>query len=278
LGPLAKAKGPKELRNNCWPNDPELDYNHLQLDIHRITFIIMLSLVAVIIGLAKGGMGGILGSLATPLLSLVMPPGQVLGLLLPLLMLADLPAVWLYWRQWEWKWIRLMLPGAVFGILLGTIFVISVPGRTLQVVLGVIVLLFTFYKVMEKRILAVWHYQTRTWHGVIAGTLSGVSSALAHNGGPPVAIYLLMQDGMSIPGFNATCAIFFAILNLIKLPFYFYAGLFDGQLLLSVLWVVPLLPLGVWIGIWVSRRLDQRVYEGAIVALLGLTAVLLIFV
>ncbi len=238
----------------------------------------MLALVAFVVGLAKGGLGGVLGSLATPLLSLVMPANQVVGLLLPLLMLADIPAVWIYWKKWDWKWVQLMLPGAVIGVVGATAFIVAVPARTLQITLGVFVLLFTAYKLAEKRILASWRYTPHNWHGTLAGTLSGLASALAHNGAPPATIYLLMQEGVTALTFNATCAIFFAILNLFKLPFYLYAGLLDGRLLLSSLWTVPLVPLGVWLGVRTARRFDPQTFERVILALLAFTAVVLIFV
>ena len=246
--------------------------------IHQIAFLSMLALVAFVIGLAKGGLGGVLGSVAAPLLSLVMPVGQVVGLLLPLLMVADLPAVGLYWKQWDWKWVRLMLPGAVIGVVAATVFIVSVPARSLQVALGVIVLLFTAYKLVEKRILASWSYRPEDWHGLLAGSFSGLASTLAHNGGPPVTIYLLMQKDVTTLSFNATCAIFFAILNLVKLPFYLYAGLIDPRLLIRSLWVVPLVPLGVWLGVWSARRFNAQTFERLILVLLAVTAVILIVV
>ncbi|HVN53658.1 MAG TPA: sulfite exporter TauE/SafE family protein [Anaerolineaceae bacterium] len=248
------------------------------MDPHQITFLLMLGLVAFVLGLAKGGLGGVLGSVAAPLLSLVMPVGQVIGLLLPLLMVADIPAVGLYWKQWDWKWVRLMLPGAAAGVVAATFFIVSVPSRLLQIALGVIVLLFTVYKLAEKRILAGWNYQPEDWHGFLAGALSGLTSALAHNGGPPVTIYLLMQKNMTVLSFNATCAIFFAILNLVKLPFYLFARLIDPGLLARSLWVIPLMLLGVWLGVRSAQRFDAQTFERLILALLAMTAIVLIFV
>jgi uncharacterized protein len=238
----------------------------------------MLVLVALIIGLAKGGMGGVLGSLAAPLLSLVLPANQVVGLLLPLLILADIPAVWFYWRQWDWKWVRLMLPGAVLGVLGATFFLVSVPARLLQLILGLIVLLFTLYKLVEKRIFSGHTYHPRSWHAALAGILSGLTSALAHNGGPPVTIYLLMQEDVTVLSFNATCALFFAILNLVKLPFYLFAHLLNWSQLGRIAWVMPLVLLGVWLGVWAARRIEPRLFERVILVMLALTGLLLIFI
>jgi uncharacterized membrane protein YfcA len=59
-------------------------------------FYIMAGFVAFLIGLSKGGLGGMPGALATPLMMLVMPAKQVIGLLLPILMFADVFAVAAY--------------------------------------------------------------------------------------------------------------------------------------------------------------------------------------
>ena len=239
-------------------------------------FYLMTALVALIIGLSKGGLGGMPGALATPLMALVMPADQAIGLLLPILMLADVFAVALHWRRWNGRLVWLLIPGAVVGVTIGTYFITNAPTRTLQIALGVIVLLFAVYKIFEKRILGLFHYQPRDWHGMVAGTITGFSSALAHTGGPPVSVYLLMQD--IPPGvFNATAAIFFLILNWIKVPYYWYAGLFNFQLLWQVAWILPLVPLGVWLGKQFSNKVNKETFDQVMVALLVIASILLIF-
>ncbi len=240
-----------------------------------ILFYGMAVLVALLIGFAKGGLGGTLGALATPLMALVMPAKEVIGLLLPLLILADVFAVSSYWKQWDWKLIVLLTPGAVAGVTIATFFIINVPEKTLKISLGIIVLIFALYKIFEARLFRSQTYQARDWHGIAAGTLAGFSSALAHTGGPPISIYLLLRR-VSTRTFNATSALFFAILNWIKVPYYFYANLFDFQRLLGMIWVLPLLPVGVWAGKRLADRISQEAFERVIVVLLVVTALFLI--
>jgi uncharacterized membrane protein YfcA len=245
------------------------------MTINLTVFFLMTALVAFMIGLAKGGLGGTLGALATPLMALVMPADQVIGLVLPILMLADVFAVALHWRRWEMKYVWLLLPGAVAGVTIGTLFITNAPTRALQVGLGVIILLFAVYRVFERLILGSLKYQGRDWHGLLAGSVAGFSSALAHTGGPPVSIYLLMQD-VTPRLFIATSALFFLILNWIKVPYYFYAGLFDFDRLWAIAWLMPLVPLGVWVGRWAGDRVDKDTFNWVITALLAISAVLLI--
>lgn len=241
-----------------------------------IIFILMTAVVAFMIGLAKGGLGGTLGALATPMMALVMPPERVIGLLLPILMLADVFAVALHWGRWQRRMIVLLLPGSVAGVTIGTLFITNAPTEIIKIGLGIVVLLFAVYKILEKRILGALIYQSRDWHGLVAGTVAGFSSALAHTGGPPVSIYLLMQN--VTPGmFVATSALFFMILNWIKVPYYWYAHLFDLNALLQILWLLPLVPLGVWLGKWAADRIKKETFDSIIVVLLAVTALLLIF-
>ncbi|MGB5844308.1 MAG: TSUP family transporter, partial [Anaerolineales bacterium] len=94
------------------------------MTVDPLIFYIMVAVIAFMIGLAKGGLGGTLGALATPLLALVMPADQVIGLILPILMLADIFAVSFHWRRWNSKLVLLLIPGAVVGVTIGT-FVIT---------------------------------------------------------------------------------------------------------------------------------------------------------
>jgi hypothetical protein len=76
--------------------------------------------------------------------------------------------------------------------------------------------------------------------------------------------------------FIATTAIFFLILNYIKLPFYLYAGLFDWDLLRRALPLLVLAPLGVWIGKAFVLRVNKEVYERVILLFLVISALLVL--
>ena len=237
--------------------------------------VFLFALAAFWIGLSKGGLGGAAGALVTPTLALVMPPEQVVGLVLPVLMLADLFALSAHWGRWQRRYVLLLLPGALVGVTVGTLFITNAPTELLRLTLGIIVLLFGLYKLLERRLLNQLAYRSRNWHGLVAGTVAGFSSALAHTGGPPVSIYLLMQQ---IPPrvFVATSVLFFFVLNWIKVPYYFYARLFDFQRLATLAWVLPLVPAGVWLGRWATERNEPRAFEGLIVGFLLISGLLLV--
>jgi uncharacterized membrane protein YfcA len=243
---------------------------------HPTEFLIMLAAVTFLISLSKGGLGGMAGSLATPLMALVMPVNQVLGLILPFMLLADVFAIALHWRKWDGRLVWLLIPGAVIGVTIGTFFIANAPTNVLKIGLAVIALLFVAYKLVEKRLLAALEYKERSWHGWLAGTTAGFASSLAHSGSPPISIYLMLLN-VTPTVFLGTSVLFFAILNWIKVPYYHYIHLFDFQELKQVAWVFLIVPFGVWFGRWLVTKVSKTIFDNIILVLLLITAILLIF-
>lgn len=239
-------------------------------------FYIVVALVGILIGLSKGGMGAVLVILVTPLLTLVMPTSDAVSLSLPLLIFADAFALYVYWNQWDMRYVRLMLPSAILGIVFGTLLLATLPDLTLRRLLGIFTLIFVAYRLLSERLLAI-HYQPQAWHGYAAGAASGLGSALANTGSPPFTAYMLLQ-GVSPEVFAATTTIFFAIVNALKLPAQIVAGLMHFDRLLATLWVLPLIVAGVWAGRWMIRRMNQPLFERMLLVLLALASVVLIFV
>jgi len=242
-----------------------------------LPFYLAAGTAALFIALGKGGLGGMTGVLATPIMSLVIPVNEALGLILPMLLVADVFAAYVHWRRWEPRLLRLMLPAAVIGVALGTAAATSVPPLVLRRLLGAIAVVFVVYKLREKRLLSHWgHGQPRPWHAWLAGGVSAFGSAMAHSGGPPVMIYLIQQE--LAPGvFAATLAAFFALVNVMKVPSYLLAGVLDATQFVRILIVLPLLPLGVWLGKLFATKVKQEPYERLMLVLLVMAGGFLLF-
>ncbi len=240
-----------------------------------LAFYLVTAFVILLIGLSKGGLGGAAGGAATPLLALVMPPELAIGLLLPLLILTDVFAVAAHWGHWDKRLLIYLVPASLIGITLATALITSISSEALKTGLAIFVIIFVIYRLFEKRIQAALTYESRNWHGILAGSVAGFTSTLAHTGGPPITIYLLLQN---IPPrtFIATSAIYFAIINWLKVPYYLYAGILHPQQLIEIVWLLPLIPLGVLIGRWLSVRIDKSTFDRLIIVLLVISAVLLL--
>jgi hypothetical protein len=110
-----------------------------------------------------------------------------------------------------------------------------------------------------------------------AGATSGLASTLAHLGGPPVFIYL-MTTNLNPRRFVATSAVLFATINLLKVPSYFLAGLFDGELIVSTMWTWLLIPVGVLAGRALISRINRELFERVAIVLLTVGAIILLFI
>lgn len=235
----------------------------------------LIVVACLLIGLSKGGLGGpVPVALTTPLLSAVLPVSQAVSLALPLLIIADGFALWAYWRDWDARHIRLMLPPAVLGVALGLLLLATLPDLWLRRLLGLFTLLFVIYKAGGWRVSGLV-YQHRDWHGRLAGGASGFASALANTGAPPFTVYMLLQ-GVSPTVFIGTTTLFFAIINLLKLPVVVAAGLLNVPLLVSAAWAIPLIPIGVWLGRRFINWVNPSLFESIMLALLLVAAAALL--
>jgi uncharacterized membrane protein YfcA len=159
-----------------------------------------------------------------------------------------------------------MLPAAVVGALAGTFLLARLPANSMRLALAAFVLLLVAYKFASDS-LSRLRYQPRNWHAPAVGGLAGLASGMFNNGGPPFNSFLLLQKYAPRP-FIATTALFFALLNLIKVPGYLYTGVLDVRLLLSLWWVFPFIPLGIWAARLLITRINARAFEWVIVILL----------
>ncbi|MDX1412624.1 MAG: sulfite exporter TauE/SafE family protein [Candidatus Promineifilaceae bacterium] len=239
-----------------------------------VYFVVAMGMLMV--GVSKGGGWASLGALSVPFVALALPIDDVIGMMLPVLMLADVLAIGAHWRRWDRRQVILLIPASIVGVIIGTLFLTNAPVRLIRIVIGVIVLLFAIYKLFERTIFKKLTYKPRSWHGVLAGMIAGFTSSVAHTGGPPIAIYLLMQN-LQPRIFAATAAFFFFVLNYIKVPFYYFADVFNFDLLRQFLWLLPMVPLGVWVGKWLVVRVSKELFDYIVLSLLITTALLLIF-
>src|SRR5215212_5344238 len=226
---------------------------------------IVIAILGFMIGIAKGGFGG-LGALLTPILALILPVALAVGVLLPMLMVGDAFALYMYWKEWDVELVKRMLPAGIVGALAGTALLSWLSPDGLRIVLGVFVLVLVAYKFVSDRIQAM-RYEPKTWHAPAASLLAGVASGMFNYGGPAFSSYLLLQKLKARP-FIATSAIYFAILNLIKVPGFLYTGVLNLPLLFSLWWVFPFIPVGIWVARVTLTRISPATFEWIIIVLL----------
>lgn len=239
-------------------------------------FWIVAALAAFLMGLSKGGVP-MIALLSVPLMSLYMEPAVAAGLLLPIYIVADVYAVYLFRKTFSAINLKIMLPGAVFGIAVGFGSVSFVSGDFVKLLVAVIGLIFLVSTVKSRLSKAeVPPRPADVPRGTIWGTLAGFTSYISHAGGPPFQAYVLPQklDKMVYLG---TTTIFFAVVNLLKVPPYIVAGQITTQSTLQIALVAPVALLGAWLGINISRRIPDRVFFLIVEVALAVVSIKLLY-
>jgi uncharacterized membrane protein YfcA len=228
---------------------------------------------AMLVGAGKSGAPGGLAILAVPLLALWLPVPQAAALVLPLLTIGDLFGLAALIRERDRALLRVLLPAGLAGTVVGWLLFGVLSPRAVSGVVGVMTLLFLAQRLWfgeGGRVRAV-----PRWVTAIAGVTSGVTSFVAHAGGPPLTLALLpMRLAPSV--FAATTTVFFTAINASKWLPYATLGLLGPANLLGAAVLAPFAALGVWLGVKLLRRLPapwfyRLVSAGLLVAGVKLT-------
>ncbi len=239
--------------------------------------IFIFAIVGILVGLSKGGLGGpVPVALTVPLLTLIIAPQEAVGLVLPLLMFADVFALYFYWGEWSKKYIILMLIPGLIGVAFGMFILKDIDAVTLKRTIGGFTLIALSFKIASDRLKSI-QYQPEKWHGWLAGWASGFGSALANVGAPPFTAYLLLQPKMTPRSFVGTTTLFFAIINLTKLPGFIAIGILDFNDLLNIIWVFVLIPFAIYGARWVITRIDPKTFEWLMMVPLLILSISLLF-
>ncbi|MDP2011406.1 MAG: sulfite exporter TauE/SafE family protein [Phenylobacterium sp.] len=225
----------------------------------------------ILLGLAKGGFSGI-GVIAVPLMALAVSPVLAASITLPILIVQDVVSVWAFRKTWDRGILLLMLPSAAVGIFAGFALAAFVRPGAVELAVGVISVLFAVQRLwLERRGAPVRAAAPEgvPWRGVLAGIAAGFTSQISHAGGPPFQIYVLPKQ-LPRDVFIGTSAIFFAVVNWIKVPAYLALGQVTAQSLSTAAALLPLAIASTWAGVWLVRRVPGQAFYKVIYGLLVL--------
>lgn len=240
------------------------------------TLLLIAAAAAVIAGISKGGFGGGLGFVATPMIAMTLPPGSAAAVMLPVLILMDQVSLRAYWGKWRWPLVWPVLIAAAVGIGLGVAAFGTVSPDWLRIGLGLISILFLVFQIARAR---GWSPEVRGRRGLRAaiwGAACGFTSTISHAGGPPIAIYLLGERVEKTVYQASTVLIFWAV-NLMKLGPYAAVGVFSRETLTLSATMAPFAVVGVLIGVWAHKRVPERIYLRAMAVLLSATGAKLLW-
>ena len=238
----------------------------------------LLALSAFIVGVSKTGIPG-LGILPVPLLAIVLPAKASVGLLLPLLIFADIFSAGYYRRHAQWAHIAKLMPWTLAGIVTGYFAMGKVSDDQLKPVIGVIVLAMLAMRWIND----TWKDRDSQSNAfgkfvfiAFLGFTAGLTTMMANAAGPVMVIYLLTA-GLPKTEFVGTSAWFFFIVNWVKVPFSAKLDLISAESLKLDLTLFPFIVVGAVVGIVLLKRIPQKMFRVLVLVLATAAAMKLVF-
>jgi uncharacterized membrane protein YfcA len=253
------------------------------------TFFLLGATSAAIAGMGKAGFGSGIGAAAVPIMVLACGDAKLaLGMVLPLLIACDYVSVIYWWRKWDLRNLRFLVPGALVGIGIGSLvlwWLLTLGGvegaqrkttnAALSLIIGGVCMAFIgmqAIRALRGRLVA---FRPLLWQGLLVGAAAGLTSTLSHGAGPITGMYLLPQQ-LPKKRFVATTNLYYWIGNQAKLPTYLILGLLTPEVLIYGLLFLPAVVAGALLGVFLHHRVNERWFSIAIHALLTVVGINLI--
>ena len=100
--------------------------------------LVILGIASLIMGMSRGGIGGGFGLVGVLLAAQIMPPLTAAAFLLPILVVTDPFAYWLYRKSVLWHSMKILLFGGVVGMVIGAITIRLITPDALKIFIGIL--------------------------------------------------------------------------------------------------------------------------------------------
>ncbi|MEM6333413.1 MAG: sulfite exporter TauE/SafE family protein [Planctomycetota bacterium] len=226
-------------------------------------YVLALGGAVLITGIAKSGFGGGIGILAVPLVAVALPADRAVGVMLPILIAADVFAVAQHARHADRAHLTWTLAGGALGIGLGLGVMwwfasgVEQMATLLSLTIGVICVGFVGlqgFRLMGGKLPRV---PGGRGPGLTAGAAGGLTSTLAHAAGPVMTIYFLERQ-LPKRVLVGTLVSYFFLINWAKVPGYVWLGVLTWERVIEAACFVALVPIGAWIGWWMLKRVPEK--------------------
>lgn len=235
---------------------------------------------ALAVGLGKGGVPGV-GNLTVVLYAMAFGGKPSVGLLLPVLMCADLLAVYTYRKHVSWPHLRRLLPWMLPGIVLGYLLIERISSRQVEILIGLVVLAMSALH-LGRRFWQRRHPErpdtlphSLPFRGGL-GLLGGFATMVANAAGPIGDLYFA---SMRLPKllFVGTKAWCFFCVNWIKIPFFLDLGILNTASLQQSAALMPAAIVGALLAPSIVRRIPMRLFDVLIWAFIFVAGLKMLF-
>lgn len=235
----------------------------------------MACLAALSVGVSKSGFGGV-GVIQVYLMAELFGKASV-GILLPMLVMADLMVFPAYRRHGSWPPVWKLLWPALIGMTAGFFALDAMPESWAKPLIGGIILAMVALPLGRAwRPESFLLFAKSRSFGAGAGVVAGFATMVANAAGPIFQLYLISRQipKMELVGIGVR---FFLVINLIKIPFTGGLGMTTMDSLFFNLKLVPLIIVGVLLGKSLLQKVSQRWFERIVFAFATIAGSKLLF-
>lgn len=219
----------------------------------------------------RGFTGFGFGLAAVPLLSLALPPAQVVPFVVVLQVVVGLGGLRGAWRSCDWRSVGYLTPGLVLGIPMGIAILRLFPPNPVRLAIGLVIAASVVLLWFGVRLPPRPSRLTTASVGLVSGVISGLASM----GGPPIVVYLIaLGHGASVV--RATSMIFFMLSGMVSMVPLSITGLITRDVLVWTAVSVPILFVGSSLGTCGFHRAKPHHHRNlALIVLSALSAILI---
>ncbi|MCX6228761.1 MAG: sulfite exporter TauE/SafE family protein [Bacteroidia bacterium] len=229
---------------------------------------------ALLVGMSKTGVPGV-SMIVVPTLALIFGGKQSTGVLLPILIMADVFGVIYYHRHAQWKHLLRALPWALAGLFLALWVGNQVNDEQFKRLIAIVVfvsvglMLWKDYGIKRDYTPDHWSF------AAFLGIMGGFATMIGNVAGPIFAIYLLAMH-LNKQSYIGTTAWFFFIVNVSKFPLqaFVWKNITLDTLTIDLI-VLPAIALGAWLGVLVVDKISDANYKRLVVVITVFSAFLI---
>lgn len=236
---------------------------------------LLFAVCGMFVGMSKVGVPGV-SMIVVPTLAIIFGGKASTGILLPMLMMADLFGVGYYHRHAEWKYLWKLLPWAFIGVGIALWVGEVVNDEWFKNIIAILVFVCIGLMLWKDRKKGSNLFPDTWWFAASMGILGGFATMIGNVAGPIFAIYLL---AMHLPknSFIGTGAWFFLIINFSKFPLHIFVWKTIGLDTLTLdIFLLPAIALGAFLGIKLVKKISDKMYRTAVIIVTALSAFLLL--
>lgn len=232
--------------------------------------------VAILVGLSKGGLGGAMAILGVAVLSLIIPPVQAAGILLPILLVMDFIGCWVWRKHWDLPMVKALLPAGLLGVFVGWALATFISDAVVRLIVGTIACIYLATYLRGLVGAAPPPRAPNLLRGSLWSFVAGYGSFVAHAGGPAYQVYAMpLRAAPTV--YTATSTLYFTLINIAKMPPYAALGQLHAGNLVTSLVLMPIAAVATVAGAWLVHRIPMRVFYPLMHLMLAMVAAKLLW-